>query len=162
MARGPDSYKRVRRPKFPAYCIDGVSYKKCSKCLEDKTTDKFDKAKCGLYSHCMSCRAAKVRRLYHANPEKVLEYQRRYRLKYVYGLSLEAFDLKLKEQDGRCAICDDAFKETGRDPHVDHDHITQDLRGLLCHMCNHLLGSARDNVVILDAAKRYLDKWRTI
>lgn len=42
--------------------------------------------------------------------------------------------------------------------HVDHCHTTNDIRGLLCRHCNLLLGHAKDRVVVLQAAIRYLRK----
>ena len=46
-------------------------------------------------------------------------------------------------------------------PHVDHDHITGKIRGLLCVNCNTILGRAKDSVFILEAGKRYLGKANT-
>lgn len=42
------------------------------------------------------------------------------------------------------------------DLHVDHDHETGLIRGLLCHHCNTLLGHAKDSVDVLEAAIVYL------
>jgi hypothetical protein len=63
---------------------------------------------------------------------------RRYELKKRYGITLEDYDKLLKDQQGKCAIC-------RRSPvrnrlHVDHDHRTLKVRGLLCTRCNGDLG----------------------
>ena len=57
-----------------------------------------------------------------------------------------------KDQEGICLICkkDEATV-------VDHCHITDTVRGLLCHSCNLLLGQAKDNIEILRNAIEYLD-----
>lgn len=57
----------------------------------------------------------------------------------------------------RCDCCGDSL--VGRPSHsihVDHDHVTQAIRGLVCQPCNALLGYAKDDVHRLEAAKRYL------
>jgi hypothetical protein len=56
------------------------------------------------------------------------------------------------EQGGVCAIC-------GRpDPeHVDHDHETGAVRGILCFNCNGGLGQFRDDIDALQCAAVYLE-----
>ena len=39
---------------------------------------------------------------------------------------------------------------------IDHCHETGKIRGILCHLCNNLLGNARDNTTILASAIDYL------
>jgi hypothetical protein len=62
----------------------------------------------------------------------------------------------LIEQNNRCAICFEVFTKT---PHIDHDHETNEFRGLLCRSCNHLLGNARDKILILENAIQYLKRY---
>lgn len=59
-----------------------------------------------------------------------------------YGLLDEDFKRLIKAQDGRCAICRKPLKEDTRKTefHVDHDHVTKAIRGLLCIACNTRLG----------------------
>lgn len=40
--------------------------------------------------------------------------------------------------------------------HVDHDHKTGIVRGLLCHHCNFIIGQAEDDPGILMRAVQYL------
>lgn len=74
------------------------------------------------------------------NPAKVAATKRRYALKK-YGLTPEDYDAMLERQSGRCAICasPDPHSRWGRF-HIDHDHETGRVRGLLCHPCNLHLG----------------------
>ncbi|MEV4708088.1 endonuclease VII domain-containing protein [Actinoplanes sp. NPDC049316] len=52
---------------------------------------------------------------------------------------------------GVCAICG------GDDPqHLDHDHRTGEVRGILCFNCNGGLGQFRDDPVLLADAIAYL------
>lgn len=74
------------------------------------------------------------------NPEKIKSIWRKAHLKSMYNLSLEAYDELLKVQKEKCAICDKAFSELKKNPHIDHDHNTGQIRGLLCGSCNTKLG----------------------
>lgn len=84
---------------------------------------------------------------------------RKYRLKVEYGLSLEQFDEMIAQQHGVCAIC--KVKRVVRgEPHlhVDHDHQSGLVRGILCHHCNMILGHSRDSVDVLEACIAYLNR----
>lgn len=81
-----------------------------------------------------------------------------------YGISEEQYQQLLLTQDFSCAVCGDAFtNEPGENatrdgkPHVDHDHDTGKVRGLLCHRCNSMIGFSRDSELILRQAVSYLD-----
>lgn len=71
-----------------------------------------------------------------------------------YGINREEWDRLYDLQLGRCAICVMPLSETR--PHVDHNHETGEVRGLLCNLCNPGLGYFRDDPVILLQALRYL------
>jgi hypothetical protein len=66
------------------------------------------------------------------------------------------YDVRMSEQDFLCGICREAFCKT---PHIDHNHFTNDFRGLLCSGCNHLLGFSKDSILILEQAIQYLKKY---
>jgi recombination endonuclease VII len=60
-------------------------------------------------------------------------------------------------QGGRCAICDIPEEESPKKRlHVDHDHNSLVIRGLLCGNCNLGLGHFKDNSTLLQAAIGYL------
>ena len=76
-----------------------------------------------------------------------------------YGLTLADFEQMLSEQEGRCAICLNAFPGVGRfGPNVDHDHSTGQVRALLCYHCNTAIGKFQDNPEVVDRAAEYLRK----
>jgi len=87
----------------------------------------------------------------HAHPEKKFEKH----LKQKYGIALSQYYEILSLQDGCCAICREIT--TGR-LLVDHDHITGEIRGLLCNRCNSLLGfiESMDRVMV-ENALRYVE-----
>ncbi len=68
------------------------------------------------------------------------EKQRTYALKVNYGLSIDAFEEMKNVQNNKCLICNKDFNELKKQPHVDHDHNTGEVRGLLCGSCNTKLG----------------------
>jgi len=83
------------------------------------------------------------------NQERTPEQSRWYR----YGLTREQYDVMMSEQEGRCAIC---RKEFIGPPHVDHDHRTKAVRGLLCKTCNLAVGYLHDDPDLAVQAAIYL------
>lgn len=73
-----------------------------------------------------------------------------------FGLSQEAFDGLLDKQGGVCAICN-KVNWNGKGPHVDHDHITGKVRGILCHSCNVSLGLIKDDPNVARAMANYIE-----
>lgn len=96
------------------------------------------------------------------NPHKRSVLDRRSVLK-AYGLTEETYAAMVAKQDGKCAICrrpPNARKTSSGHRYfrlsVDHCHQTEKVRELLCDGCNGLLGYARDNPEVLQAAIDYL------
>jgi hypothetical protein len=101
-----------------------------------------------------------VARLKDKDPERLKLYYREHNLKNKFGISLGDFEEMLQNQGGVCLIC--KGPPTGKgDYHVDHDHITQKIRGLLCHGCNTGIGSLKDSPELLEAAANYIRKHRS-
>jgi len=84
------------------------------------------------------------------------------RMMIKYGITLAEFDVMLAAQRGCCAICegtDVGRGSSGRGKgvfHVDHDHATGKVRGLLCTNCNKGLGFFLDDSRNLSRAIEYL------
>lgn len=75
----------------------------------------------------------------HQSEEKYWKDRRRH-LRRCYGITLEDYNDLYDQQEGRCAICKEEEKREGWWLHVDHDHSTGEIRGLLCSVCNLALG----------------------
>ena len=76
-------------------------------------------------------------------------------LRFRYKINVEDFEVLLKKQNNKCAICQ---LESIDILHVDHDHETGKIRGLLCKSCNLVLGHAKDDLQTLKRAQAYLRK----
>lgn len=82
-------------------------------------------------------------------------------LRRAYGITLDEYYRMLREQDGCCAICrarEGRSKSGGVRLHVDHDHATGTVRGLLCHACNCGIGYLADDPQRMHAAVRYIER----
>jgi hypothetical protein len=77
-------------------------------------------------------------------------------IKRRYGITAQEYNRMYEIQGGRCAICRRATGATRR-LSVDHDHKTALVRGLLCRICNNLLGHARDDPELFRRAIDYLE-----
>jgi hypothetical protein len=69
-----------------------------------------------------------------------------------YRIRRADWDRLLLACQGRCQICADAPRRL----HVDHDHTSGRVRGLLCPRCNHLVGALEANRTLLAATEAYL------
>lgn len=131
-----------------------VGKQRCSHCGEVKDDDEFNKPR-----QCRSCAAEINRQWRERHPERFKLAQRRSAQKrrlVKYGLTEQEYAHMLIEQSGLCAICSIQL-----DPdHVDHDHQTGIVRGLLCNKCNTRL---HDGVPLhwYDQAARYLARTMT-
>ena len=157
--------------------------KRCKKCGQVKSLDDFHRAigmKDGHRSECKECHRVRMRAWYQTNREHAIAevkrwqqenkehlhaYRREYRqrrrveerdayLKRTFGISQSDYDALLGSQSGGCAIC-------GKPPgkislHVDHDHETGAIRGLLCVGCNNALGQLHDQPRLLLRAIAYV------
>jgi len=156
----------------------------CSKCKENKRLEEFrirsgrskNGKREGRCSHCRLCEkdeakkphrrvlanqaTAKFRnKLREKNISELRKRERKGNLKRLYGLELEEYETMLCEHKGVCAICGEPpIKGRGKKLHVDHDHETGIIRGLLCGQCNSALGNFKDSVKILKKAIEYLTK----
>lgn len=71
------------------------------------------------------------------------------------GITKEEYDIVFEIQDGKCAICQNPPK-SNQSLAMDHNHKTNEFRGLLCKECNRALGLFGDNIDRLTNAVIYL------
>jgi len=89
----------------------------------------------------------KGKKYYQDNRIKIIE--RKYNLSY--GTWLEMWE----SQNGECAICGEPFRSPNN-AYVDHNHKTDEIRGLLCNNCNQGLGFFKDDLQTIEMAISYL------
>ncbi len=133
--------------------------KTCSGCKETQPIKNFYKdknRKDGHYVRCRKCQAEYSRNYRKRFPNKSTNST----IKYRYGITLEEYTTKLREQFDCCAICSTAFPGGKKKSFfIDHNHKTNQVRGLLCRECNLMIGHAKDDPDILREAIRYLEEW---
>jgi hypothetical protein len=93
---------------------------------------------------------------YAASPKKKTADRKSY-LKRKYGMTLGDYERMFAAQGGVCAICGESRPEE-RTLHIDHDHESGKIRGLLCFRCNNSLGDLRENYELFQRAADYLDR----
>lgn len=150
--------------------------KRCPRCkrMFPGTVEFFHRnrtAKDGLSWWCKECKSkvprsknrSKVLEKYHKSvkgkqtakkyrqTDKGKIVSRKGKLKNLYGLSSEDYNILFQKQKGCCAICGTHQKDLKRHLDVDHDHKTGDVRGLLCSGCNRNLGR-------FERGRRYIKK----
>ena len=124
---------RKRHTACQVQVVDGK--KKCSKCKRLAPVADFAKSKktlSGLNSHCTSCQ---------------LTYHRRRR----FGLTAEDAAAILQMQGGTCGACARTV-----DLQLDHDHVTDCVRGFLCGPCTRALGLLQDDLDTIARLWHYL------
>lgn len=77
-------------------------------------------------------------------------------LRRKYGITLEDYATLFKGQKGKCAICGNKPKKQSL--HVDHDHKSGRVRGLLCFRCNYGFGFFRYDRAIYAGLVSYVQQ----
>jgi Autographiviridae endonuclease VII len=160
--------------------------KRCTVCGETKPLDAFYRSagmRDGHRNDCKACNLAakarryaanpeqmkaRVRQWQRANPERIRAYRRVYRqraevkardraghLRRAFGITQQHYEQLLVAQHGGCAVCGRAPR-VGKALHVDHDHATGEIRGLLCFSCNSALGNLGEDEKRIRAMLDYL------
>lgn len=158
--------------------------KRCKKCGAVKSLDDFYRnrgARDDRRPECKACanatrlkryrgnrdrEIARVRAWQKANPGRVKAWRQKNRdrlnkqlrkihLRNKFGLTVEEYADILEAQGGVCALCK-APPTPGISLHVDHDHGTGEIRGLLCVRCNNAIGLLREDPDLMQRAARYV------
>lgn len=147
----------------------------CKKCEIPKPIGEFVKNKRLKDGHgytCLRCVNDNNKKWRQTNPERQKAWNAAYiakdvikdrKLRYKFNITLEQFNELLNKQNGKCALCDEAFT---RRICVDHDHACcsghgscgKCIRGLLCSCCNLGLGYFKDDPKKLSKAIEYVTK----
>lgn len=123
----------------------------CRRCGEEKTIDKFHttRKKRFLCRKCHNKRYVELRKL---DPKRYRSYIR----KYARGVTREQYDSMVLAQNGVCVICSGV--SNNKELAVDHCHVTNKVRGLLCDSCNRGIGLLKEDILILHRAIEYISR----
>ena len=91
------------------------------------------------------------------------EYARWSSILRQYGMTKEQYESLLIQQGGVCAVCGKGPRGNSRNGLslvVDHNHQTGAVRGLLCSVCNKVLGLFEEDEILLENAIQYLRRHR--
>lgn len=158
----------------------------CTKCKKKKSLSAFNKCKGGKYGvrgDCKRCCKVVRYKYYNKNKSKICKRGRDYYCKLkenfpekfkkrqeqakektwkYQGIDCnnKLYNKMFSEQDGCCAVCGKHQSELKRKFDVDHNHITNQIRGLLCSSCNAAIGSlgADSGIELLQKAIKYIKK----
>jgi len=94
------------------------------------------------------------------NPERYKRIKRVEKILRIYGVTEEMFGHMLLDQNGVCAVCRQPQHERQYGKlaalHIDHNHETKKVRGLLCGNCNRALGMLQEDPLRIEALARYI------
>jgi len=138
---------RETRPLSPA----GTKW--CPDCQADVDLSVFVKNRGthdGYGGYCRPHQNARARN----SVEKNHVNTRHHHLRRRYGIGAADVAAMVAQQGGACPIC---VRPLGQRHHVDHDHVTGEVRAVLCFTCNGGLGNYGDDAVRLRRAAAYLD-----
>ncbi len=152
--------ERQRRPKIDLSHIENQFVKVLS---PHKTSYKWEVKckKCGKV-HLQSAReikkGAEPRSCNYFKPHNWFGLEKKdLIMRREYGITLNEYYNLIKQQGGGCYICGRKEEPDGRRLSIDHDHKTNEVRGILCYSCNKGLGLFYDNIHSLEKAVLYLN-----
>ena len=157
------SYKRVSKERYSRLknnlqekynnTVAPIGDKCCICCKKFINIKNFPKHRTkidGFSSFCNDCTKEQRKEWYRLNQDHI----KNYRYKTTYGKTLDEIKNMLEKQQFKCLIC--CTEITIDTKQVDHNHETGKVRGLLCFLCNIILGASKDSPERLTKAINYL------
>lgn len=128
---------------------DGLAYR-CRQCAHTQAVSQERRATTAKWVQSPKGRAARTKYWSSRHGQEARRNRQRRRL---YGIGEAEFLAREAAQGGRCAICQQIPTSV---LHVDHDHDTGKIRGLLCGRCNSGIGLLQDCPTIIESAAAYV------
>lgn len=128
----------------------------CRICKKKKSVKDFYKTKGGKFgvrTECKFC-SAKNRKIYYKNSTGKWREQN---LKYNYGITLDDYNKLFNQQNGCCAICKRHQSELKYILCVEHNHQTNEIRGLTCKYCNWLIGQVENKILTKELLEKVIN-----
>jgi hypothetical protein len=128
----------------------------CKTCKEEKPIEDFPFRRKYRIHTCKKCDNKRC-----ADRKKISGTLYRQSIRKKYNLEEDDVVKLFERQRGLCIICTEPLSNprmpVRKRPHIDHDHTTGKIRGLLCGTCNVGLGFFKDNIDLLLKAAKYLE-----
>ena len=144
----------------------------CKICQRSARNRPKEKARGKIYREEHAEEIRRKKKEYLSNPENIeksrayaREYHRknpqrqRDRLFKKYGITAQQYDEMLLSQNGGCAICGKEKNGKKMNFVIDHNHLTGNVRALLCTQCNAGIGNFMDSPSLLRQAATYLESF---
>ncbi len=103
------------------------------------------------------------------NRDRMRKYAKKYRdahrdvpahLERKYGITVADKEKMYKDQGGLCAVCGEPMADVfDRDCQVEHDHVSNKVRGLVHWYCNIMVGVVENHPTMLEKIYKYLDSF---
>ncbi len=142
-------------PVIPNLLTGEPAARYCPKCLAYRPSPGFgSRATCGVCKDRSDRYQAKT-----APARRVKDVAR------IYGLTTDQLESMREDQANLCAICGEPETKARADGHVfalavDHNHVTGEVRALLCYRCNQLVGWLEQaSPSIIASAVAYLNRY---
>ena len=151
------------------------SIKICFRCKKEKESTDFYRSKAiksGFMNECKECngernkkwriknklKASKTSKEWALNnPERSRLLKLKSYLRRKYNITVEEFEKRKKAQQNRCLICEKVFVLSSQ-THVDHNHSTKKVRGILCTRCNFIVGMVENEGDIILKSIEYIKR----
>lgn len=163
MSRSSDGHKSICKQ---CILIKAKEYRKAnSSLLVSKQTTYYEKNKDAVkryqreyYKTNSNHIKAQSKEYHRSHIDKDKEYDRQ--IKHLYNITVLDVQLLMISQHGCCDICKKPFQYNNdkKEYHIDHNHTTNKVRGLLCTNCNTSIGLLQENPVFIESALYYINK----
>jgi len=157
--KNPEKYKERSKKLYRKHREKRLEYHKK---YNAKNKDKIAKRRKEYYYKNKSKYNERSSTYRKNNPDKVWKTY----LQWTYNMTTKDYKILILSQRSKC-VCGQSFTELPRKKiHIDHDHATGKVRGILCDSCNHTIGMAKENPKRLRRLADYLegclppDGWR--
>lgn len=152
-----------------AFCTDksrrdgkAARCRKCAKGFYQKNKGKILGQHKEYYKENAECKKAYQNEYRKAKAEEIPNWKKLKEMAYKTGKTYEEveawFNKQWMKQQAQCAICGKVFCDD--DDCIDHDHDTNELRGLLCKLCNAGIGMLKDSPEVCMKASEYLTTFK--
>lgn len=153
-AKNQRAYRERNREDYNQKAKD--YYKKNAERIQAQRKQRREAKKNGTYKPPTPASQKKASNDYYKRTgwKKVIESK--WHKRGIKNMTYDRYDKLLQNQGFCCKICKKEHTDEKK-LHVDHDHNTGDVRGLLCNNCNNGIGKIGDTTEALKRALKYLE-----